>query len=222
MPAQANDLSDIELVDRLIRGVPGSFDLFYQRHKRVIYHCIRARADAMQADDLLQSFFLRLIEGNYHILKLWQRGTSLPIYLARVIRNFLIDSYRTKRSQQKMKDALEGLARIDTPLAEKQSAAGMDGFHHILGTSSGAPLRAEEITPAIELRELRRLGLQAWAKLEVRDRFLTCGKFHRELSNEAMAERLALTEGALRTALSRAQGRLLAGLKMRAPEYFPT
>jgi RNA polymerase sigma factor (sigma-70 family) len=176
----------------------------------------------MQADDLLQSFFLRLIEGNYHILKLWQRGTSLPIYLARVIRNFLIDSHRTKRSQQKMKDALEGLARIDTPLVEKNSAAGMDGLHHILGTSSGAPLRAEEITPGIELRELKRLGLEAWADLEVRDRFLTCGKFHRELSNESMAERLMLTEGALRTALSRAQGRLLAGLKMRAPEYFPT
>jgi RNA polymerase sigma factor (sigma-70 family) len=205
---QANDLSDIELVDRLLRGAPGSFDLFYRRHKRLIYHCIRARVDAVDADDLLHSFFERLIERDYHILKLWQRGTSLPIYLSRVIRNFVIDFHRSKRSRQRTADALSGLALIDTPIVAE-------------GTTSGAPLRAEEITPAIELRELRKLGLEAWGKLDSRDRFLVCGKLHRELSNEAMAERLKLTEGALRTALSRAQGRLLAGLKSRAPEYFP-
>ena len=47
-----------------------------------------------------------------------------------------------------------------------------------------------------------------------------CGKFHRELSNEAMAARLKLAEGALRTALSRAQVRLLAGVKALAPNIF--
>jgi RNA polymerase sigma factor (sigma-70 family) len=202
------DLLDIELVDQLLRGVPGAFDTFYRRHKRLIYHCIRARADAIDADDLLHSFFERLIEHDYHILKLWQRGTSLPIYLSRVIRNFVIDFHRAKRSRDRASDTLAGLALIDTPPVKE-------------GTTSGAPLRTEEVTPALELRELRRLGIQAWGKLEPRDRFLVCGKLHRELSNEEMAERLSLTEGALRTALSRAQGRLLAGLKTRAPEYFP-
>ena len=71
------------------------------------------------------------------------------------------------------------------------------------------------------LKEQRRVGLQAWAKLDSRDRFLMCGKFHRELTNESMAERLNLNHGALRTALSRAQARLLASLKTLAPEYFP-
>jgi hypothetical protein len=41
------------------------------------------------------------------------------------------------------------------------------------------------------------------------------------LTNAAMAERSNLTSGALRTALSRAQGRLLASLRTLAPEYFP-
>ena len=163
----------------------------------------------MDADDLLHAFFERLIARDYHILRLWQRGTSLPIYLSRIIRNFVADFHRSKRSRQKTADALTGLALIDQPSVKE-------------GMTSGAPLRAEEITPAIELRELRRLGLEAWAKLDFRDRFLVCGKFHRELSNEAMAERLKLTEGALRTALSRAQRRLLAALENSAPEYFPT
>jgi RNA polymerase sigma factor (sigma-70 family) len=200
---------DIELVDRLLRGVPGAFDLFYRRHKRLIYHCIRARADATDADDLLHAFFERLIERDYHILKLWQRGTSLPIYLSRVIRNFVADFHRSRRSRDRTTDALTGLALIDEPAVKE-------------GAASGAPLRTEDITPAMELRELRRLGLEAWAKLDFRDRFLVCGKFHRELSNDVMAERLKLSEGALRTALSRAQGRLLATLKISAPEYFPT
>ena len=55
----------------------------------------------MDADDLLQSFFERLIEGDYHILKLWQRGTSLPIYLSRVIRNFVIDFHRSQTLAEK-------------------------------------------------------------------------------------------------------------------------
>jgi RNA polymerase sigma factor (sigma-70 family) len=214
MPVQSpasttdSDLLDIELVDRLLRGAPGAFDSFYRRYNRLIYHCIRVRADAVDVDDLVQSFFERLVGREYRILQLWQRGTSLPIYLSRVIRNFVIDFHRTKRSRQKTADALSKLALIDTPLVKE-------------GTTSGAPLTGEEITPALELKELRGFGLQAWAKLEFRDRILTCGKLHRELSNEALAERLKLTEGALRTALFRAQGRLLAGLKTLAPEYFP-
>ncbi|WP_038973292.1 sigma-70 family RNA polymerase sigma factor [Bradyrhizobium genomosp. III] len=202
-------LEDIELVDRLLRGVPGAFDSFYRRHRRLIYHCIRARADAVDADDLLHSFFERLIERDFHILKLWQRGTSLPIYLSRVIRNFVVDFHRAKRSREKTREALAGLALIDSPPAKE-------------GTSLGASVRDEDITSHLELKQLRRLGLQAWAELESRDRYLVCSKLHRDMSNEAMAERLSLSEGALRTALSRAQARLLSGLRLTAPEYFPT
>jgi hypothetical protein len=72
MPAQSpasmdsNVYSDIELVDRLLRGAPGAFDLFYRRHERLIYHCIRARADAVDVTDLFQSFFERLVDRDYH------------------------------------------------------------------------------------------------------------------------------------------------------------
>jgi RNA polymerase sigma factor (sigma-70 family) len=191
-----SDLSDIELVDRLLRGVPGAFDLFYRRHERLIYHCIRTRADATDVADLFQSFFERLVERDYRVLKLWQRGTSLPIYLSKVIRNFVVDFHRSKRWREV---AVGGLPEV--------------GIHEKGGE--------ETLTTPMLLKELRRLGLQAWAKLDSRDRFLVCGKFHRELTNEAMAERLNLTSGALRTAMSRAQGRLLASLKTLAPEYFP-
>jgi RNA polymerase sigma factor (sigma-70 family) len=201
MPTQSpasmdgNDYSDIELVDRLLRGVPGAFDLFYRRHERLIYHCIRSRADTADVTDLFQSFFERLVERDYHVLKLWRRGTSLPVYLSTVVRNFVIDFHRKKRWREKL---VGGLSELEAHESEEE----------------------ETLTTALILKDLRRIGLQAWAKLDGRDRFLMCSKLHRELSNEAMADRLMLTEGALRTALSRAQVRLLAGVKTLAPEYF--
>jgi RNA polymerase sigma factor (sigma-70 family) len=191
-----SDFSDIELVDRLLRGVPGAFDLFYRRHERLIYHCIRARADPADVADLFQSFFERLVDRDYHVLRLWQRGTSLPIYLSTVVRNFVIDFHRKKRWRENL---VGGLSELEAHESEGE----------------------ETLTTALVLKDLRRVGLKAWAKLDGRDKFLMCSKFHRELSNKAMADRLKLTEGALRTALSRAQVRLLAGVKRLAPEYFP-
>jgi RNA polymerase sigma factor (sigma-70 family) len=149
-----------------------------------------------------------LVERDYRDLKLWQRGTSLPIYLKVVIRHFVIDFHRANRSRKKIKGTLTQQALIDEPEVKK-------------GRKPAATVAKEEITLAIELKELRSLGVQAWAKLDARDRFIVCGKLHRELSNEAMAERLKLTGGALRTALSRAQEKLLLGVKTLAPEYFP-
>ena len=67
------DYSDIELVDRLLRGVPGAFDLFYRRYERLIYHCIRAGADEADVADIFQSFFERLVERDYRVLRLWYR-----------------------------------------------------------------------------------------------------------------------------------------------------
>jgi RNA polymerase sigma factor (sigma-70 family) len=194
--ADGKELSDIELVDQLLRRVPGTFDLFYRRYERLVYHCIRTRSDAANVEDLFQSFFERLVDREYRISKLWQRGTSLPIYLSTVIRNFVIDFHRTKRWREA---PVGGLSELETHENEGE----------------------ETLSTAIILRELRRVGLQAWAQLDGRDRFLVCGKFHRDLTNEEMAERLNLTGGALRTAMSRAQVRLLASLKMLAPEYFP-
>jgi RNA polymerase sigma factor (sigma-70 family) len=195
--SEGSDFSDIEIVDRLLRGMPGAFDLFYRRCERLIYHCIRTRADADDVADIFQSFFERLLERDYRVLRLWQRGSSLPIYLSKVIRNFVVDFHRKKHWRE---TAVGGLSELETYDSEGEET---------LGT-------------ALVLKELRRVGLQAWAQLDRRDRLLVCGKFHRDFTNEAMAERLNLTGGALRTALSRAQGRLLASLKTLAPEYFST
>ncbi len=195
-PAPSADLSDIQLVDNVLRGAPGAFEAFYRRHSRVIYHCIRARTDGQDADDILQAFFERLLKSNFRALQLWQRGSSLPVYLSKVVRNFVTDFHRARRSRE---EAVGGDMELE-PLAESQG---------------------EMTTAATHLKELRHVGVRAWAVLEPRDRRLICDRLHRDLDNEANAIRLQLSVGALRTAMSRAQARYLAQVRQLAPEFFP-
>lgn len=196
MPATPPGWTDIELVDHVVGGTAGATEEFYRRHGRLIYHCIRVRADRQDVDDLFQAFFERLIRLDWRPLRLWQRGTSLPIYLAAVVRNFVIDFHRARRWREQPAGSVTDMAPLLDRLAEAPAEAG-------------------------QLRELRRLAIRAWACLERRDRQLVCDKFHRDLDNQAMAVRLHLSAGALRTALSRAQARFLGRLADLAPEFFP-
>lgn len=195
-PAPPPEASDIELVDNVLRHVPGAVEAFYARHSRLIYHCIRARTGGQDVDDIFQAFFERLLKSNYRALQLWQRGTSLPVFLARVIRNFVTDFHRARPSRE---EAVGGTMELD-PLSGGE---------------------AEPITAASHLKELRHIGIRAWAILDGRDRKLICDRLHRDLDNDVIAARLKLSAGALRTAMSRAQSRYLAQVRQLAPEYFP-
>jgi RNA polymerase sigma factor (sigma-70 family) len=192
----SDDISDVELVDLVVRKYPGAFRRFYQRHSQLVYACIRKRANAADVDDVFQAFFERLVAKEFRALQMWQRGTSLPIYLAKVVRNFVVDFYRSKKFRE---EAVGGPAEIEAFLDPQEETLSLKGH----------------------LKELRRLGIQAWAVLDKRDRVMLCDRLHRDRTNDEIAGRLQLTPGALRTALSRAQARLLNELKTLAPEFFP-
>lgn len=195
-PNSTAELSDIELVDNVLQGAPGAVDAFYHRHSRLIYHCIRSRTGGQEVDDIFQAFFERLLKSGFRALQLWQRGSSLPVYLSTVIRNFVTDFHRSKRMRE---ETVGGTMELE-PL------------------SGGA---GETITAATQLKELRHIGVRAWAVLEPRDRRLVCDRLHRDLDNEAIAQRLKLSMETLRTAMSRAQARYLAQVRQLAPEFFP-
>lgn len=195
-PLQPSELSDIELVDGVLGGVPGAVEAFYRRHSRLIYHCIRSRADRQDVDDIFQAFFERMMKRDYRILQLWQRGTSLPLYLSKVVRNFVIDFHRSRRRRE---EPVGGTMELE-PLAGSQP---------------------EPMTAVTHLKELRKVGIRAWSVLEPRDRRLVCDRLHRDLDNDTMASRLKLSAGALRTAMSRAQSRYLLQVRSLAPEFFP-
>src|SRR5258708_12306811 len=113
-PAAANEPSDIELVDDVLRGAPAAVEAFFRRHSQLIYHCIRARADRQDVDDIFQAFFERLVKREYRVLQLWQRGTSLPMHLSKVVRNFVIDFHRANRFRE---EAVAGTPELE-PLSD--------------------------------------------------------------------------------------------------------
>src|SRR5260370_22332452 len=153
-PAAATEPSDIELVDNVLRAAPGAVEAFYRRHSQLIYHCIRSRADRQDVDDIFQAFFERLMKRKYRVLQLWQRGTSLPMYLAKVVRNFTIDFHRARRFRE---EAVGGTSELE-PLSRAE---------------------AETISAASHLKELRQVGLPAWALLQPRDRNPIFARLHR-------------------------------------------
>jgi DNA-directed RNA polymerase specialized sigma24 family protein len=118
------------------------------------------------------------------------------MYLSKVVRNFVIDFQRSRRAREV---AVGGTMELE-PLSGSQP---------------------EPMTAATHLKELRKVGIRAWAVLEARDRKLICERLHRDLDNDAIASRLRLSAGALRTAMSRAQSRYLLQVRRLAPEFFP-
>ena len=53
---------------------------------------------------------------DWRVLQLWQRGTSLPMYLAKVVRNFTIDFHRARRRRE---EPVGGSAELE-PFAAPQ------------------------------------------------------------------------------------------------------
>ncbi len=190
--------SDTEMVNRLVSGAPGAFDLFYGRYSRLIYHCICRRIhDHHDVEDIAQEFFARLQATRFRALDMWQRGSPLPNYLSRVVRNFVIDFQRSRRRQD-----LGESAWIEESTNAEQTAQGAYA--------------------ALEARALRKSGIRAWARLSLpRDKRLICNKYHRELPSEVLATRESLNKNALAQALFNAQRRFLAQLRDLAPEFFP-
>jgi hypothetical protein len=140
----------MELVDLVVQGHPGAFRQFYQRHSQLIYGCIRKRANGADVDEVFQAFFERLTAKGFRSLRLSQRGTSL-------VRNFVIDFYRAKRSRE---EAIGGAAELDALLE----------------------LQEETLSLQAHLNELRHLGIQARAAFDELDRAMICGPSRHRLS----------------------------------------
>jgi len=231
---------DVALVNRLVDGDRAAFAEFHRRYERVIAHCIRSSVRGnprMETDDLLQDFFLKLQATAFRDLNRWNRQTPLPLFLRHIVGNFVIDRYRAdptspgrgQRNISPNQDERNPRPSAVTWFSGKRSRLfganrstpgrlvlePLDDEQHdsdVPGTSPSA---------ALESRQLRRRGLEAWAKLTSgRDRRLICIKFHRETPADQAAALEGLSAGTYRKAVFDAQKRYLTHLRSLAPEFF--
>jgi RNA polymerase sigma factor (sigma-70 family) len=195
----SQEISDIELINGVVARKPGYFNLFYNKYVRLVLHCIRTRARGYDSEEILQDFFAKLEDGNYRKLDLWNRNSSLTNYLSVVVRNFTIDWMRSNRM-------------IEQPMGSSED------MEILIGED-----RRGNPETILESRMLRRSGIRAWLGLKSkRDRRLICHKYHRDTSNESLAQIEGLSPGAIRKAFFDAHKRYFANLKLIAPEYFPS
>lgn len=198
----AAEPSDIELVERVITGKTGAFEAFYRRYSRLIQATVRKRLGPhyprADSDDLVSDFFVKCADDQFRFLRMWQRGSSLGIYLAVSVRNFVSD-YKRKSF------------RADTFKEDPNLA---DWVKDRFWTPSPADGR--------EVYELRRVMTRACRQIkQSRSRILLRLKLLKQLPNDAIAYKVQMTEGAARTAISRAKSDLLTELRRLVPEYFP-
>ena len=85
--------------------------------------------------------------------------------------------------------SFQGGAQLRDRLPSWQAPARRGRRRHD-GARAPVGAEAETITAASHLKELRQIGIRAWAVLELRDRRLICDRLHRDLDNEAIARRL--------------------------------
>lgn len=93
------------------------FESLYTAYLPRVYRYLRSHvADAVSAEDLTQQVFLQTLEGlpHYH-----ERGVPISVWLFRIARHTLIDSYRHARLRATLPlDAVMALPARDAPEAE--------------------------------------------------------------------------------------------------------
>lgn len=220
--ARQKEVSDVELVNRLVGGDLSAFPLFYHRYARLIRHCIAKRTH-LEADDLLQEFFVKLQTGNYKALDHWNRVTPLVNYLAIIVRNFTIDAHRRQFGRTKTSTDTDHPAPSLIGWVKGLIFRGARGGEDDPGDDESDQESDWHAPPDTrwERRELRKQGIRAWSQLSSpRDRRLICGKFHRDTPAEQAALAEGLSGGTFRKAMFDAQRRYMALLRGVAPEFF--
>lgn len=218
--AGAGDMSDVELVNQLVAGKRAAFPVFYHRYARLIRHCITKRTH-LEADDLMQDFFVKLQASNFKALDHWNRVTPLTNYLSLVIKNFVIDAYRGQggrrgpRQRNPIDTLRDWMRRVILGGGRSgEDDAGDDDEEQVSDWHASPDTRLERL-------ELRKQGIKAWSRLSSpRDRRLICGKFHRDTPADQAALAEGLSPGTFRKAIFDAQKRYMTVMRDVAPEFF--
>src|SRR2546423_1135536 len=98
-------MNDRELVNRMIDGDEGAWELCVQRYKRLLCHIFRDfRLSELDVDDCFQNVFLKLRDESCRRLRSW-RGEILKPYLVQIARNVARDLIRIRRPEDPMDPA---------------------------------------------------------------------------------------------------------------------
>ena len=184
--------SDREIVEALVEGAPGSWELFVARYAGVVRAAVarvlntHGRARAAEVDDRTEDVFLALLENDRRLLKRYDPRYPLRAYLAVISRTAVNRAVRRKRAG---------------PLSDLQA------------------LGLEDSTSGVEVKQARGEVVDALraelGELSEREQTLLRLYYFDGQDYKAIAAALGISVNSVGAALSRARSSLAKGLRER-------
>ena len=182
----AGDHSEADLVQRCLDGDAAAWDTLARVYwKRVFNIAYRFVAQVDEAEDLTQEIFVKL----FRALPTYDRRASFDTWLTRVSRNLCIDRYRRRRREQaRFTDEVDpDTIQLDELVARPDAR--------------------------LEQRDQVAMVRRALAKLPPAYREAVVLRDVHELSYDAIAQRLQLAEGTVKSRINRGRRELARHLR---------
>ena len=178
-----------QIVRRCIDGDSGAWAEMVRTHQKRVYGlCYRFTGNAADAEDLTQDVFLKIYSnlGSFDAA----RG-SLPVWIATMTRNLLVDNFRRTRSQRATSSLDDGWDEKEEPRpADRLMAAG--------------PTPHE----AAARKELANMVQGALAKVSVELREAVILRDLQDFDYKEIAQVLSIPEGTVKSRISRGRAEL--------------
>lgn len=161
----------------------------YRKYKALLFQKAGLyTSDPCAKEDIVQNAVLRLMRRENHLRVL--EPTALVTYMALTVRSAALNYLKAEQRH----------SSLPLPEDERQEQQLMGGsFQPTLEEQLLAGCRDEEVRSAL-------------GRLSERDRAVLLGKYFLEQNDRELSEQLGITEGAVRTLLSRARGRAMKEL----------
>ena len=189
---QSTELESAAIVRRCLGGDPGAWaEMVRAHHKRVYGLCYRFTGNPADAEDLTQDVFLKIYSNLASFDAM--RG-SLPVWIATMTRNLLVDNFRRTRNQRATSSLDEGweAADDDRPLRPIDRLV------------AGGPTAHESAAR----KELEKMVQQALAQVSVELREAVILRDLQDLDYREIAQVLDIPEGTVKSRISRGRAEL--------------
>jgi RNA polymerase sigma-70 factor (ECF subfamily) len=152
------EISDGQLVEDLRRGSKAAFVALYDRHKLKVYqYCVRMMKDRSEAEDAVQSVFLRLYERANQI----DCPDKVRCWLYCVARNYCLTRMHSRALAAAVESESTG-AMQDTTLIDQMDER-QNGFAPLV--HRGIARLSPELREVIILREFQELSYKEIAEI---------------------------------------------------------
>jgi RNA polymerase sigma-70 factor (ECF subfamily) len=157
---QLEFLPDEEVVERVLAGETGLFEILMRRHNQQVYRAARAIVrDEHEAEDIMQDAYVRAFTH----LDQFEGRAKFSTWLVRIAVNEALARYRRRTNMESLDDKQEGSGTPKETAASPEAAAARSEVHTFL--QSAIDRLPEGLRTVFMLREVQELSTAETASI---------------------------------------------------------